>query len=84
VRWRSSQCPSLGCSALGVELEWNGEDLNDMPRIVLLLLGSDLPFIYRGRSGTWWFGGVVPMVYMHQSPGGSCSGAVWTVAMLWS
>ena len=30
VWWRSSQCPSLGCSALGVELKWNGEDSNDL------------------------------------------------------
>jgi hypothetical protein len=35
VRWRSYRRPSLGCSALGAELEWNGEDANDLPRIVL-------------------------------------------------
>jgi hypothetical protein len=30
VRWRSSRCPSLGCSTLGAELEWNSEDSNDL------------------------------------------------------
>jgi hypothetical protein len=44
-------------------------------------LGSDLSFIYRDRSGTWWFGGNEPMVYMYQSPGGSYSSALWTVVM---
>jgi hypothetical protein len=44
--------PSLGCSALGAELEWNGEDSNDLRGIVLPVLGSDLPIIYRGSSGT--------------------------------
>jgi hypothetical protein len=28
--------------------------------------------------------GDVSMVYMRQSPGGSCSGALWTVAVSWS
>jgi hypothetical protein len=48
------------------------------------LLGSNFPLISQGRSGTWRFGRVEPMVYMHWSPGGSCSGAVWTVAMSWT
>jgi hypothetical protein len=91
VRWRSSRCPSLGCSALGTEHELNGEGSNDLSwnrptlsRIILPLLGSDLSLIYRGRSGTWQFGGVEPMVYMRRSLGGSCCSVMWTVAMLWS
>jgi hypothetical protein len=56
--WRSSWCPSLGCSTLGAELEQNGEDANDLDRIVLPLLGSDLSLIYRDRLGTWQFGGL--------------------------
>jgi hypothetical protein len=48
--WRSSRCPSLGCSALDVELEWNGEDANDLRGIVLPHLGSDLPLIFQGSE----------------------------------
>ena len=33
--WMSSRCPSLGYSALSVELEWNSEDTNDLRGIVL-------------------------------------------------
>ena len=47
--------PPLGCSALSAEqeqIEWNGEDSNDLCGIILPLLGYDLPLIYRGRSGT--------------------------------
>jgi hypothetical protein len=84
MRWRNSRCPSLGCSALGAELEWNGENSNDLSGIVLTLLGSNLPLIFRGRSGTWLFGRVEPVVYMRRSSGGSYSGVVWTMAMLWS
>ena len=83
-RWRGSRCPSLGCSALGVELEWNGVDANDLSRIVLPLVGSDLSLIFRDRSGTWQFMGVEPMVYMRRSPGGSCSSALWIMVMSWS
>jgi hypothetical protein len=59
VRWRSSRCPSLSCSALGAEQERIGEEWNDLSQIPLLPppLGSDLSLIYRDRSSTWWFGG---------------------------
>jgi hypothetical protein len=43
------------------------------------ILGSDIPFIYRGRSGTWWFGGVEPMFYMRQSLGGCLLGTNFRV-----
>jgi hypothetical protein len=47
-------------------------------------LGSDLPLY----SEVGWvhdgLGGNEPMVYMRQSPGWSCSGALWTEAMSWS
>jgi hypothetical protein len=49
MRWRSSRCPFLGCSALGAEEEqMDGEEWNDLSRIVLSPLGSDLtPYILR-------------------------------------
>jgi hypothetical protein len=81
VRWRSSWCISLGCSALSSELEWNGEDLNGLCGIVLPLLRSDLPlYIEVG----WVHGGLGELCLWStwgQSLGGSCSGAMWTVAM---
>jgi hypothetical protein len=84
MRWRGSRCPSLGCFALDAERELNGEDSNDMFRILLPPLRIQPPLIYRGRSGTWRFGGAEPMVYMCQSLEGSCNGVVWTMAMSWS
>jgi hypothetical protein len=49
MRWRSSRCPCLGCSALGVEQEQIGKEWNDLSWIVLLPpLRSDLiPYIPR-------------------------------------
>ena len=84
MRWRSSRCPSLGCSALGAEQERMDEEWNDLSQIVLPPLGSDLtPYISREvmYMVVW---GVEPMVYMRRSLGGSYSGALWTMAMSWS
>jgi hypothetical protein len=36
-------CPSLGCSALGAEQEWIGEEWNDLFQIVLPLEDPTYP-----------------------------------------
>jgi hypothetical protein len=46
VWWRSSQCSSLGYSALGAELEWNGEYSNDLCGIVFPPLRIQPPPLY--------------------------------------
>ena len=69
MQWRSSRCPSLGCSALDAEQERMDEEWNDLSGIILPPLGSDLtPYISRlvGYMAVWR--GVEPMVYMRQSP----------------
>ena len=63
VRWRSSQCPSLGCLALDAEqspkdgMEWN--DLSSDP--LLFPLRSDLiPYITRTSGGLLRSGTIGP------------------------
>jgi hypothetical protein len=75
---RSSRYSSLGGSALSVELELFGENKNDLFGIILdsssPSLGSDLPlYIKVGRVHGGL--GTLAMVYVRQSPRGSCSGA---------
>jgi len=74
---------SLGSPALDAgqeQMEWNG----------MICLGSPSPFLsdlipyitrYVGYMVVW---GDESMVYMRWSLGGSCSGALWTMAVLWS
>ena len=56
----------------------------------MICLGSSSPSkiqLYPLYTKIGWVHGVLgdePMVYMRQSPGGSCNGALWTVAMSWS
>jgi hypothetical protein len=73
VQWRSSRCPSFGCSTLGVEQEWINEEWNDLSAIVLPLWDPTYP-VYTEIDPTYpvyteidqVHGGleVVPMVYM--------------------
>jgi hypothetical protein len=57
---------NISSTVAGVE----GLELNDLHGIILPPLGIRHCFIYRGRSGTWQFGGVEPMVYIRWSPRG--------------
>ena len=58
MQWRSSQCPSLGCPALGAKQErMDPEEWNNLSRIILPL-DLSLPLIYRDRLGTWRFWGL--------------------------
>jgi hypothetical protein len=59
VRWRSSQCPSLGCSALGAEQERIDGMKNGMIYLGSPPCGSTLSHIYQDRLGIWRFGGRV-------------------------
>ena len=80
IRWRGSRCPSMGSPALSArqeQMEWNG----------MICLGSSspsrsnlIPYItrYVGYMAVWVDESTV---YMCQSPGGSCSGALWTMVV---
>jgi hypothetical protein len=84
MRWRSSQCPSLGCLALGAKqrpkggMEWNALSFPPRsPKVRPYPLYKEIGQVHGGL-------GSESTVYMRWSLGRPCSDALWTVAVSWS